>query len=249
MLEVDSVVLHNGTASARARSRISGRSASDSTTSTRQPSRASRSATSPPGNHGDVGPTTSMRRSTSLVSPGVPRVWEPKTRTRPTPCCRAIRRMSSRLDCRRSAAAMCAPPLNWSASGCCTYIRKWPFEQLSCFDQDGGPESANRQSLGPRAETTRRRQSTTHAKDKVKIAGRRLWRKKRGEGAKSLRDPSAVASTGQAAGRRRRISDRVTSPRSAAWRPEGLCGVRDGARRQERQVARPHGTTSLRGLK
>jgi len=70
--EVDSVVLHSGTASARARSRISGRSASDSTTSTRQPSKASRSATSPPGNHGDAGPSTSMRRSTSLASPRGP---------------------------------------------------------------------------------------------------------------------------------------------------------------------------------
>jgi hypothetical protein len=77
MLEVDSVVLHSGTASARARSRISGRSASASTTSTRQPSRASRSATSPgsPARVGAEDPNTAdpvlPRNPQDVVSSGL----------------------------------------------------------------------------------------------------------------------------------------------------------------------------------
>src|SRR5947208_17190705 len=51
---LEPVILHKGIASRRTRSRISGSRAPSSATSTLQPSSASKSKSSPPGNHGGV---------------------------------------------------------------------------------------------------------------------------------------------------------------------------------------------------
>src|SRR5271166_4724390 len=66
MQEVLAIVFHRGTASLRTSSRISGLSERAMTTSTRRFRTLSRSTTRPPGNHGLVGPTMSISRSTSL---------------------------------------------------------------------------------------------------------------------------------------------------------------------------------------
>jgi hypothetical protein len=79
--EIEPFILHRGTASERIRSRMYQWRAFSVRTSTFLPSRASRSRTSPAGNHAEVLGPGRTRRSTSLSARASPRAMEPKTRT------------------------------------------------------------------------------------------------------------------------------------------------------------------------
>jgi hypothetical protein len=68
-----------------------------SATSTFRPSSSSRSAGSPPGNHGGVCGPASTSKSRSLSSRASPLAKEPNTRTRRTPCSAAMARIAQRL--------------------------------------------------------------------------------------------------------------------------------------------------------
>src|ERR1035437_9826959 len=74
--------------------------------STLRPSSSSRSASSPPGNHGGVRGPASISKSTSLSSVASPLAKEPNTRTRCTPCLAAMARIAARLSLPNSSSVM-----------------------------------------------------------------------------------------------------------------------------------------------
>ena len=94
---VDLLISQIGFASCKTLSRNNRCSDLSVTTSTDLPSSISRSIARPEGNHELVGPTISIKKSTSLSGRSSHRATLPKIRTFPAPCRFAIWRISSRF--------------------------------------------------------------------------------------------------------------------------------------------------------
>src|SRR5450759_424798 len=98
--EIDEIILHSGTASAKTLARRNGLRPSSVTTSTRRPRAASTSSQKPIRSANPRPFSRWMRRSTSLCGEASPRATEPNTRTLPAPWAFAARRISGRLALR-----------------------------------------------------------------------------------------------------------------------------------------------------